>query len=202
MAHPSLQDRYTTGDLPWDLNRPDRNLVAHMERWGCPPGSALDVGAGTGENALFLASRGWEVTGLDISPTAVAMARTKGQERHLDATFLCHDILAAPPPTPPVEFAFDRGCFHIFSERQKANQVAHNIALGLKPGGIWFSLIASAEEPYRGSGPPRHRASALLAAVEPFFSLISLETGRMDSNRPQQMRIFKGLFQRRETFLE
>src|SRR5262249_26769783 len=78
MPHPSWNDSYASGEpLPWDTGMPDPMLVEMIESCAIAPGRALEVGCGTGTNAIYLAQHGFEVTGVDISPLAVENARAK-----------------------------------------------------------------------------------------------------------------------------
>jgi SAM-dependent methyltransferase len=86
---------YRSGTPPWDIGRPQPAVIRLAEE-GAIAGSVIDVGCGTGENALFLADRGHEVTGLDASPTAIARAREKAAARRSSATFLVADALELP----------------------------------------------------------------------------------------------------------
>ena len=86
----ALPDRNTfesayAGQAPWDIDRPKRVLVDTADR---TTGSVLDAGCGTGENALFFAGRGCQVTGIDFIEEAINRARRKAAERGLPATFL------------------------------------------------------------------------------------------------------------------
>ena len=66
------ESRYAESDRIWS-GRPNQALLDVAER--LPPGRALDLGCGEGADAIWLAGRGWQVTGLDISGTAIARAR-------------------------------------------------------------------------------------------------------------------------------
>ena len=63
--------------VPWDIGAPQPVVVA-WEAAGRFRGHVLDAGCGTGDNAVFLASRGFRVTAVDIAPTAIETARTRG----------------------------------------------------------------------------------------------------------------------------
>ncbi|MGW6934042.1 class I SAM-dependent methyltransferase [Lentzea sp. NPDC054927] len=65
--------------VPWDIGAP-QPVVVEWERAGRFRGHVLDAGCGTGDNAIFLASRGLRVTAVDIAPTAIETARTRGDD--------------------------------------------------------------------------------------------------------------------------
>ncbi|MFF6999851.1 class I SAM-dependent methyltransferase [Streptomyces sp. NPDC008313] len=65
------EDRYRSSTRVWS-GRPNELLVREVAE--LPPGTALDLGCGEGGDALWLASRGWRVTGVDISATALERA--------------------------------------------------------------------------------------------------------------------------------
>src|SRR5580700_10497346 len=77
---------------PWDIAGPQPALVA-LEEAGTIEGSVLDVGCGTGENALYLAARGHEVWGIDFVPLAIERAKAKAQDRGLSVHFQQADAL-------------------------------------------------------------------------------------------------------------
>lgn len=75
---------------PWDIGKPQTVFVEAADQI---TGSILDAGCGTGENALFFAERGRDVTGIDFLEYPIAEAKRKAQERGLAATFLVMDAL-------------------------------------------------------------------------------------------------------------
>jgi SAM-dependent methyltransferase len=73
------------------LNRePSQVLVAAVEQR--KPGKALDLGTGQGRNAIFLASKGWTVTGVDISDVAIAEAKKNAAERKVQIEAVVGDL--------------------------------------------------------------------------------------------------------------
>ncbi|MDQ1217093.1 bifunctional NAD(P)/FAD-dependent oxidoreductase/class I SAM-dependent methyltransferase [Microbacterium arborescens] len=90
--------RYAETDRVWSgrVNETTSTIIAELEAAGSlTPTTALDLGCGEGGDALWLASRGWSVTGVDLSPTAVARARAAARNAQLDATFVAGEIDAA-----------------------------------------------------------------------------------------------------------
>jgi SAM-dependent methyltransferase len=175
MPHPSWNDRYASGEpLPWDTGTPDPILVEMIESRAIPPGRALDVGCGTGTNAIYLAHHGFDVVGVDISPFAVENARARAHGR---CRFETIDFLNEAPPGGRFAFVFDRGCFHTFEEDHERAQFAQRVAGGLEDDGIWLSLIGSTEGPPRDSGPPRRSAREVMNAIEPSLEILQFRSG-------------------------
>jgi len=161
---------YKEGVLPWDLGHPEPLLVAEVEAGALPSGRLLEIGCGTGDNARFLAGRGCEVTAIDLSPTAVALAADKGGR----VTWAAHDVLADPLPGGPYDAVFDRGCFHVFDDPADRARFASRVSAALRVGGVWLTLAGSTEGPPRETGPPRRSMRDLAAAIEPHLEIIDL----------------------------
>jgi SAM-dependent methyltransferase len=134
----------------------------------------LEIGAGTGTNALWLAERGFEVLGIDVAPHAIERATAKLNGRNLGCRFRTLDFLLASPPEAPFHFVFDRGCFHVFDEEEERARFAAQVAAILAPGGVWLSLIGSTEGPPREVGPPRRSARDVARAIEPALEIVEL----------------------------
>ncbi len=172
--------RYVDHDLPWDSGEPDGHLAGVIERHGIKPGKAIEIGCGTGTNSIWLAQQGFEVTGLDLSPTAIARANEKAAASGVACRFLASDFLADEIPGAPCAFVYDRGCFHVFDGAAERSRFASRIATLLAPEGIWHSLIGSTDGPPRDTGPPRRSASEIVAAVEPHFEILELTSTSFD----------------------
>jgi SAM-dependent methyltransferase len=176
MPHPSWNESYASGQLPWDTGEPEPLLVDFVTSGGVTPRPTLEIGAGTGTNAIWLAERGFEVLGVDVSPLAVERANAKMAGRALRCRFAALDFLEAPPPEGPFQFVFDRGCFHVFDEPGDRQRLAANVARVLAPGGLWLSLIGSTEGAPRDVGPPRRSARDITLAIEPALEIVELRS--------------------------
>ncbi len=186
--HPDWNESYAQDFLPWDTGRPDPLLTKFVESGRVTPGRALEVGCGTGTNALWLAGRGFDVLGVDVAPLAVEKARAK-QAGAKGCRFENLDFLTAPPPGP-FDFVFDRGCFHVFDEAEQRERFAARVAGLLGPDGMWLSLIGSTEGAPREVGPPRRRAIDVLAAIEPVLELVELRTDTFQTQTESAMAWF------------
>src|SRR3954470_5848055 len=174
MPHSSWNESYASGEsLPWDTGTPDPLLVELITSRAIAPGRALEIGCGTGTNAIFLAQHGFDVLGIDISEVAVEKARAKAQGR---CRFEAGDFLAATPPGGPFQFVFDRGCFHVFDGEGERAGFADNVAAELVEHGLWLSLIGSTEGAPRAQGPPRRSAREVINAIEPALEIMQLRS--------------------------
>ena len=182
MPYPSWNESYASGQLPWDTGQPEPLLVQFVTSGAVAPGPTLEIGAGTGTNAIWMAERGFDVLGVDISPLAVESAHAKMEGRALRCRFAAWDFLAAPPPDGPFQFVFDRGCFHVFDEPGERERFAAQVAASLAPGGLWLSLIGSTEGPPRDVGPPRRSVREVTVAIEPALEIVELRSAEFRGN--------------------
>jgi SAM-dependent methyltransferase len=154
-------DASYTGKPPWEIGRPQPDLKALLDASG-PLGTVLEIGCGSGELTLYLASRGNLVLGIDASPRAIALARDKARERKLEATFQVGDALELGALGRTFDTIVDCGLFHVFSDADRlryvrsVNSVAH-------PGTRLFLLCFSDQEP--DPVGPRHVSEAELRAT-------------------------------------
>lgn len=191
-------DAYLEGSLPWDTGTPDADLVEAVRSGALPPGRILEVGCGTGTNAVWLAGEGFSVAAVDCAPQAIVLARERAEKAGVKVDFAVNDILSEAPPGGPFDAAFDRGCFHVFDDASEREHFAENLSRVLKVGGRWLSLIGSTEGEPREMGPPRRSARDIVGAVEPFLEVVELATTGMAPGFSGTVAAWKGLFRKRE----
>ena len=159
--HPDWEQRYVDDDLPWDTGEPDVHLPEVIEEYEIGSGKALVVGCGTGTNAVWLAEQGFDVTGVDLSETAIGRAEARAGEAGVDCRLVATDFLADSVPDGPFDFAYDRGVFHVFDQADDRARFAARVAERLAGDGMWHSRIGSTDGPARhGATPtqcPRYR---------------------------------------------
>lgn len=132
--------RYWRGDTPWDTNVTPPEVMAFLA--DTPPGRALDLGCGTGTNAITLARRGWRVTAVDFSPRAILTARRKARKAGVDVEFLLTDVTRLESLQGPYDFALDIGCLLGLKPEERRRYV-RELARLLRPGAdymlyAWF----------------------------------------------------------------
>jgi SAM-dependent methyltransferase len=192
-----FRKRYESGDTPWDIGKPDVNLIQTVTTKAIGPCKALDIGCGTGDNSIWLAQNNFQVTGIDISEIAIQQAGEKASKAGVKCTFMAMDFLTSKIAGTPFGFTFDRGCFHSFNSDEERHKFAENVAAHLEKEGLWLSLVGSADEHRQGPGPPQRTARDIVTCVEPSFEILSLVSGHFGSNRPDPPRCWVCLMRKR-----
>lgn len=190
--------RYDENDLPWDSGRPDASLTNMLCRWPSCTGKALEIGCGTGTNAVWLAEQGFEVTAMDISTSAIAIAEKRCAEKEVQCRLLADDFLSCSLEAAQFDLIFDRGCFHSVNGEEERRCFVRQAASCLKAGGLWLSLMGNKDQVREEKGPPRLSATEICASVEPDFEILNLESILRDSARqPVQLRFWQCLMRLR-----
>lgn len=179
-THPEWDASYTSDtSAPWDIGRPQPTFVRLADE-GLLTGRLLDAGCGTGENSLLAASRGADVTGIDVAPTALARARAKASERGLTARFEVADVLDLGRLDLTVDTVIDSGVFHVFGDDDRAKYVGSLRAV-LRPGGACYLMCFSDRQP-GDWGPRRVHADELRAAFSDGWTIESITADTFDIN--------------------
>jgi SAM-dependent methyltransferase len=138
--------RYWRNRTPWDTNITPPEVMAFIEQ--TPSGRALDLGCGTGTNALTLALRGWQVTAIDFSVKAIRRARRKAASAGLSIDFRLGDVSELSGLQGPIDYALDIGC--LFTLKPAARQRYADGLARLLPVGGRYMLYAWLPSHYHG----------------------------------------------------
>jgi SAM-dependent methyltransferase len=172
------EDRYRTGDTPWDTGCPStelRRVLADEKVRPCP---AVEFGCGTGTNAVWLAQQGFDVTAVDLSPQAIDRARQRAADAGVRVRFLVADVLQSLQVDGPFGFFFDRGCYHVV-RRINVRPYLENVERVTAPGGLGLILVGNAREPLN-PGPPVVTEEELRAEWGHGFEIVWLREFRFD----------------------
>lgn len=175
-------DAMYDGTPPWEIGRPQPAFQHLLER-GLVRGRVLDVGCGTGENALCFAAAGLTVVGIDIADKAVRRAQNKARARDLSVGFHTHDALAldaawAEAVGGRFDTVVDCGLFHAFTDHGR-EAYRRALASVMRTGSELFVLCFSDSEPDWG-GPRRVTADELRATFGPPFAVDSVRPARFE----------------------
>jgi SAM-dependent methyltransferase len=170
--HPTSHERrtglpwdasYHDGPAPWDIGQPQPAIVRVASAGGFA-GAVLDVGCGTGENALHLASLGLAVLGVDVAETALAIARAKADERGITVEFAVADAFQLERLGCQYETVLDCGLFHTFDGDERPRYVASLASVTERDGTLYVLCFRDAGP---NTGPHPIRQEELRAAFNP-----------------------------------
>jgi SAM-dependent methyltransferase len=166
---PEWNHRYVTGDTPWDSGIRSRELARVLEEAAIGPCRAVELGCGTGTNAIFLAQKGFEVTALDLSPRALEQAMRRAEEAGVEIDFMQADLCRFDMALEPFDFVFDRGCYHC-ARKIDLPGFLKTVSNLTRPKSKWLTLTGNANEQTE-QGPPKlheHEVRADLGALFDF----------------------------------
>lgn len=192
--------RYAEGSMPWVHQKPDFNLTKLIQDWPIDPCKMLEIGCGTGTDAIWLASLCFDVTAIDVSDIAIGIARNDAKQANSDCRFKVKDFMNDRISGGPFQFVFDRGFFHSFDKTSARKSFASRVSKNLTQDGLWLSLLGSADDlpRKRGDGPPQRSAATIVKAVEPYFEILSMTTSYFGSDSPVPAKIWVCLMKKRE----
>jgi SAM-dependent methyltransferase len=169
---------YRRNAAPWDTGRPSSELARAIRDGVVQPGRALELGCGTGTNAIYLAQQGFDVTAIDIAPTALKLAKEKADKANVAVHWVQADVLN-PPKMDTFDFVFDRGCYHGV-RRQNAAGYVEAVRRLSHPGAKILILAGNANET-RSGGPPRVHEKEIRQDFAEGFEILSLKEIRFDT---------------------
>jgi SAM-dependent methyltransferase len=131
---------YRLGLVGWQRPAPPADLVALVEGPGAlPPGRALDLGCGTGTDTCYLAAHGWEATGVDMVPRALATARGKAADAGVVPRFVEGDVTRLHEVGIGAGYSLllDFGCLHSLPDDQRDAYIA-GLSQAAAPGATFL----------------------------------------------------------------
>ena len=147
-AKDDWNERYATSDYVWEVT-PNQFVEAHLS--GLTPGRAIDLGAGEGRNAVWLATRGWDVTAVDISPVGLAKAERLAADHGVSITAVEADATTYRPPAP-VDLVL---VSYLQLDPDGRRQVIEHAKTWVEPGGALFVIAHDRSNVEGGYGGPR-----------------------------------------------
>lgn len=177
------EQRYRTGDTPWDTGRRSSELARVLAEEQIPRGRAIDLGCGTGVNAIYLAQQGFDVTGVDLSAAALERARARAAETGVEVEWVQGDVTGLPAADVPYDLVFDRGCYHCVRRIDVAAYVAMLQRI-TRPGTRFVLLTGNAKEASE-HGPPVVHEHQLRDELGELFDFVWIREFRFDS-RPDE----------------
>ena len=166
---------YRAGNLPWDTGTPRPELAGLAG--GRAPGRVLDLGCGTGTNAVYLASQGWDATGVDFVPAAIDAARKKAADAGVNAVFVVGDAsrLADAGVDGPFDLLLDVGCYHSIPAGRRDAYVTGAAAAAREGADFYLAGIADPPRLWRLLGASGIPAREIRSRFGRYFQLTGQE---------------------------
>jgi SAM-dependent methyltransferase len=147
-------ERYAASELVWSAG-PNRFVAEELA--DLPPGTAVDLAAGEGRNAIWLARRGWSVTAVDFSQVALDKGRTLAGDTALE--WVCADATTWRPPQP-VDLTVV-AYLQLPADQRRA--AVRGAVESLAPGGTFLLVAHDSTNLTEGTGGPQDPAVLMTA---------------------------------------
>lgn len=168
-----LPDEAGSSRPPWDIGEPQPEVVRLAEH-GKVLGTVLDVGCGPGHNAVFLASRGHAVTGVDGSETAIGQAREHARYKGVDVRFLICEATSLAELDQRYDTILDNALYHCLPEESRTDY-ATALQRVAKPGAR-LHLFCAADRRPSFAGPAAVSRDNLRTHLGTCWTIESIET--------------------------
>ncbi len=175
---------YRDGRPPWETGEVASELVRALDEGLIEPCSTIELGCGTGADAVHLAKRGFEVTGVDSSPLAVEQARHRGRRAGVPVCFVLDDVFDFAQTAGQFDLIYDAGFYHSIRGLDLSRFIDMLWRI-TRPGSLYLALIGSTGEEAAG-GPPQVSEQEIRFELTRLFDIVNLRPGRFESpNRPE-----------------
>jgi len=186
--------------IPWHIEQPPELLQQLVEQGQVRPCTAVDLGCGAGNYALWLAAQGFAVTGIDLSAKAIEIATEQATSRRIDCTFLAGDLTEkAFKLNEKFAFAYDwEVLHHVFPEQREL--YLSQVRELLEADGLYFSVCFSEQDPDFG-GVGKYRQTPMDTTLyfsseqeiqdllEPGFAILQLSTQQISGKYGPHMAV-------------
>jgi SAM-dependent methyltransferase len=172
--------QYRLGLLPWETGRPSAELACALTDWAVRPCPMIELGCGTGANAVWLAARGFEVTAVDLSRLAITRAIRRAARAGVRVVFRTGDLRGWLGLGGPFDFFFDGGCYHAV-RLEDPDGYFSTLNHVLRPGALGLVLLGNDREPEDDAGPPGVGEAAIRCEFGRLFDVIRLREFRFDA---------------------
>lgn len=185
-------ERYLTENTPWRHDVPHAKIIEFVEKYTAESSKVLEIGCGTGAEAIALDKFGFEVLAIDLAPKAIEIAAELAKQEHSRAKFQIMDFMEQQQELSTFATAIDAACMHTFTEPESRQQFATYVANHLDEKGIWINLscakpaVAWVTAATGVESPPALSLTELASAAERHFILLEIASISMPVKRHGQ----------------
>ena len=180
-------EEYQATDVAWDTHRPHSELQRVVNYLSLEPCRLLEIGCGTGSDAVWLASRGFDVTGVDLSAVAIDEARQRASAAGVEVDFRVADVREKGAVDGTFDFFFDSGCYCALrnTDGKGYRGAIHSLT---RSGGLGLVLTGNAIEPQQSLGPSVVSEKDIRSEWREGFLIKDLREFRFDPRHPGEQR--------------
>jgi methyl halide transferase len=165
-------EAYRQGTPPWDTGIPHAELVRVLDEYRLRPQTVLEIGCGTGADAILLAQRRFEVTAVDCSPIALERARLRAEQQNALLHFVLSDVFEFARSSGQFDFVLDAGLYHAIRQIN-LERYLDMLWRVTRPGSYFFCLAGAPNEP-ADEGPPQVTADEIHNELGRLFEFVHL----------------------------
>lgn len=170
---------YREGTPVWEMGEPSAELARFLSEKRIGRGSALDIGCGTGADAIYMVRRGLEVTAVDSAPTAIERARVRAEMEDALPRFVLADFFEFAQTAGTFDLVYDSGFYH-YIRQIDLERYLDGLWRSTRPGSYCLTLAAAPGERIDGAPPPVTKRQ-LYSELGRLFEVVRLEPIRMPS---------------------
>ncbi len=175
---------YREGTPPWDAGRPHAELAHVLDEYRLNPKTVLEVGCGTGADAIVLARRRFEVTAVDCSPIAIERARLRAEQSDAVLRFVLDDVFTFARSAGQFDLVYDAGLYHSV-RHTNLEQYLDMLWRVTRPGSYYFCLAGAPAEEVE-EGPGQVTEDEMHNELGRLFEFVHLRPTRLESADPSQ----------------
>jgi SAM-dependent methyltransferase len=178
---------YREGTPPWDSSKPHAELIRVLEEYRLRPQTVLEIGCGSGADAILLAQRRFEVTAVDCSPIAIERARLRAEQHGALLRFVLDDVFDFAHSAGPSDFVYDAGLYH-FIRQVDLERYLDMLWRVTQPGSHYLCLAGAPSKSSETSddGPPQVSEDEIHNELGRLFEFVHLRPTRLESSNPKQ----------------
>ncbi|MBN1395085.1 MAG: class I SAM-dependent methyltransferase [Pirellulales bacterium] len=176
---------YRDGTPPWDAGKPHAELPRVLDEYQLRPRTVLEVGCGSGADAILMAQRRLEVTAVECAPIALERARLRAEQHDALLRFVLADAFEFAQKAGQFDMVYDAGLYHYARERKLASYL-DMLWRVTRPGSHFLCLAGAPGEAEDDDGPPQVDEEDVRNELGRLFEFVHLRPIRLESSDPNR----------------
>ena len=171
---------YREGTPPWDTGAPHAELARVLDEYKLKPQTVLEIGCGTGADAILLSRRRFEVTAVDCSPIAMERARLRAERQDALIRFVLGDIFEFAKTSGQFDLVYDCGVYHAL-RRVQLDRYLDMLWRVTRPGSYCLCFAGAPDATVTEGGPPTVTEDEIHNELGRLFEFIHVRPMRFES---------------------